>query len=625
MTIPTLAAQTSRRSAAVTWSLASALAVITFLVFAPALWNGFVDWDDNTNLTKNLSFRGFSAANVRWILTTTLMGHYIPVTWTTFALDYTLWGMNPFGYHLTNLVLHTENVLLFFAVASRLIARASAWPAATVRTAAAFAALFFAVHPLRAESVAWVTERRDVLSGLFFLVSVLGYLIAQERTGRARRLHLTLSLAAFALALLSKAIVMSLPLVLVILDVYPLRRFTPTWRGLRAAHPVLLEKLPYALLAVAGAAVSYYAVHVNSFVTPLTMYPWPARVAMAFYSFWQYVALTALPVGLSPMYELPAALSPLELRFALPALGVLSLTAVALALRRRCPALLAVWAFYVVVLGPVSGIVHSGFQLAHDRYSYLSCLGLALLAGSAVAALVVAQRAGRVRPAIARLGVGLTGAWLVMLSVMTWHQVQVWRDTQTLWTQAVDADPACAVCHSNLGIFLGNHGNVAAGIAHVERALALRPDWVRVHVNLGTLLLQANRRTDAMAHFEKAIAEEPNNAEALSAMAVALIGDKRPAEAIRYLGRALEADPTNALVRTNRAAALAHLGLRTEALDEYRRAIAIDPTSAPAHYGLGWALVRFGDRDAARAQVEVLRGLDPFLATTLVAKIEARR
>ena len=609
----------------ITRGLALALVVVTLVVFAPALWNGFVDWDDDINITKNQWFRGFSGPQVRWLLTNMLMGHYIPVTWLTFALDHAVWGMNPFGYHLTNVVLHGLNAGLFFLIVMRLLARATEWPEGMRRVAGVVATLFFAVHPLRAESVAWVTERRDVLSGFFFLLSVLGYLMAQERQGRARRVRLVASVVAFALALLSKSIVMGLPLVLLALDVYPLRRLSLTPRGLAAGRAVLLEKLPYVLLAIAGAATSYWAVRANSFLTTFDAYPWPARIAMGFYSLWIYVATTVLPIGLSPLYELPATVSPLEPRFALPILGVLAISAVAFVLRRRWPALLAVWVCYVVILGPVTGVIHSGHQLAHDRYSYLSCLGWAVLAGAGVAALVQAARTQRIRRSIAAVGCGAVALWLVALAALTWHQVQVWKNSESLWSYAVDADDHCAICHGNLGVYLTNRGNVHAGIRHIERALELRPDRVRTHISLGLALMRVDRHVEAMEEFKKVLAKEPNYADVLSAMAVALIRDGRAGESLGYLQRALKAEPLNVIARTNHGTALAHLGFRNAALAEYQYAITIDPMSAVARYGLGWALVRFGESDAARDQVPLLRKLDPMLATQLVHHIEGRR
>jgi hypothetical protein len=200
------------------------LAVVTFLVFSPALGNGFVEWDDHVNLSENLGYRGLGWSELRWMFTSTRMGHYIPITWLTFGLDYTFWGMNPFGYHLTNNVIHAANAALFYLVALRLLARATALTGTALRASGVVAALFFALHPLRAESVAWATERRDVLAGFFFLLSVLLYLRASDDAGSARRRLLGGSVTCYALALLSKSIVMTLPLVLIVLDVYPLER-----------------------------------------------------------------------------------------------------------------------------------------------------------------------------------------------------------------------------------------------------------------------------------------------------------------------------------------------------------------------------------------------------------------
>src|SRR5712664_308683 len=278
-----------------------AIALVVVAVFAVGLRNEFVQWDDYSNLVDNPHFRGLGWAQIRWMFTTTLMGHYIPLTWLTFGLDYVIWGMQPAGYHFTNLVLHAANAALFYWVSRRVLTAAA--PAAgetALRAGAAVAALFFAVHPLRAESVAWATERRDVLSGLLFLTCVLLYLRAVGATGARRRGLLALAVGSFALALLAKSIVMTLPLLLLVLDWYPLRRLSPapgTWRSPEGRR-VWLEKLPFFL--VAGAGVSYWAVVSNHYITSATKYPLPSRIAMALYSVAFYVSKTVLPTDLSP-------------------------------------------------------------------------------------------------------------------------------------------------------------------------------------------------------------------------------------------------------------------------------------------------------------------------------------
>ncbi|MGH7264514.1 MAG: hypothetical protein ACREMB_06605, partial [Candidatus Rokuibacteriota bacterium] len=351
-----------------TWPVPLALALVAVVPFLPALRGGFV-WDDVANFVGNPDYRGLGWSQITWLATTAYKGHYIPLTWATFGLDYLLWGMTPRGYHLTNLVLHAVNAALFYLLARRLLARGTTLAGSPLTVAAVAAAGFFAVHPLRVESVAWVTERRDVLSGLFFLLAVLAYVAAADTAGARRRRLLVASIAAYAAALASKSIVMTLPAVLIVLDVYPLRRLPGRlrdWLG-PATRALWLEKLPYVLLTLAGAATAYWA---QAIETDLGTYPWAARVAVAAYGVWFYVARTAWPVGLSPLYEVPIPLDPFEPRFVASAVIVVAITGVLVLLRRRWPAGLATWAYYGILLGPVTGlVVRAGFQLAADRYS----------------------------------------------------------------------------------------------------------------------------------------------------------------------------------------------------------------------------------------------------------------
>src|SRR3989454_6744454 len=299
-----------------------ALALVTFLVFLPTLWNGFVAWDDYMNLVENQDYRGLTWPQVRWMFSTMLMGHWIPLTWLTFGLDYVIWGMNPAGYHLTSLVIFALNAPVFYFVALRLLRHAAGFTDGALRLSAIVATLFFAIHPLRAESVGWATERRDVLSGLFFLLTVLMYLKACDEGGRRRRWLLAASIGLYGLALVSKGSVIVLPLVLVVLDIYPLRRLSGRWQEWTAApaRAVWLEKIPFLVLGIAGSAVTYYAQNANSFITPLARYPLSARPAMVFYSLWFYLEKTVVPQGLSPLYELPRRVILLDGQFLVPAM-----------------------------------------------------------------------------------------------------------------------------------------------------------------------------------------------------------------------------------------------------------------------------------------------------------------
>jgi len=604
-----------------TWGIPVALALLVGAAFFPALGNGFVRWDDAVLFDDNPRYRGLGWKELRWMFSTFTMGHWVPVTWLSHGLDYTLWGMNPLGYHLTNVTLHALNAALLYLVARRLLGRAMRFDGPAAPLAAATAALFFALHPLRAESVAWATERRDVLSGCFFFLTLLAHLRALDAGPAARRKLRIASIACFVLAFLSKSIVMTLPLVLVLLDFYPLRRLPWDWRAwLRPEwRAVWREKVPYVAVSLAGGLVAFFAQ--RTFFTPVEKMGWTSRPLIAFYGLWFYVSKTTLPRTLSPLYEVPARIDPLEPRFLVAVLGVSFITALVIVLGRRWPAGLALWLYYGLVIGPVSGLVHAGFQLAHDRYSYLSCLGWALLVGAGLGAVVRAHQEGRVRPGIARLAGVVVAAWLFGLATLTWQQVQIWKDTETLWRFAVDSEPRCAICQSNLGVYLQNERLYDLALPYFERALALRPDYPKYHKDLGTDLLNLGRAPEAAAHLRGALELAPDDVEALNTLSVALMTQGRHPEALAILERAARLKPDDAMVQTNLATALLELRRPQESLPHVRSALAREPTAPRPHITLGLIYLRLGQLDAARAQYEELEKLDPRLALLLGAAL----
>jgi protein O-mannosyl-transferase len=558
-----------------------AIAAITFAVFSPALQYGFILWDDDRNFLNNLAYRGLGWAQVRWAFTSAVMGHWIPVTWLSFGLDHALWGMDPFGYHLTNILLHAANAALFYLLALRLLRLASTGASAgALRLGAVVAALFFAVHPLRVESVAWVTERRDVLSALFYLLTVLAYLRACAADGASRRRWLLASLGAYALGLLSKSLIMSLPFVLLVLDVYPLRRARGSWRR------VLLEKLPYLVLAMAAAVISVLVVIAKVGLTSPAAYPPAARAAMAFYSLVFYLRETLVPVLLSPMYELPARVELTSPRFLASALFAVGLTVGLVLLRRSWPGALAVWLVYGLTLAPVSGIVHNGPQLVADRYSYLSCLGIALLVGTGVIAAVSSAavtgpvRAGAVLAAF---------AWIVGLAALTIQQLPVWRDADEVWKRSLAVDPDCAFCHGQTGALAGNRGDLGSALAHFERVVALRPGNVHHRRNLGLALLKAHRADEAAAQFEQILAKEPADVDTRIRLGLALAEQGKLGEASREFERASRDNPRHAGALTQLGIALIELGRPAEAVPYLENAVSLDPTSGLARAALAQA------------------------------------
>jgi len=491
--------------------------MVPLVVLAPALWNDFV-WDDYFNIVSNANYRGLGPEQLRWMFTNTLLSHWIPVTWLTFALDYLVWGMHPAGYHLTNLLLHAANAWLVALIAWRLIivAAPAGGPTSAV-LGATVASLFFSIHPLRAESVAWVTERRDVLSGLFFLIAVLAYLRAHEpdrdRPGR----WLTISVAAFQLGVLAKSIVVTLPAILIILDLFPLRRLdTRPHQWLRAANRrVLLEKLPFLPLAAFGSFVATSVIGRANEFTPLSLVE---RLTISAHSFWFYAWKTLLPLGLSPLYELPTVVDPHDGRFVIAILGIAGLTVLVVALARRWPGGLAAWLAYLVLIVPVSGMAHTGVQLVADRYSYLSCLPWAILFGGSVCATMRAYAAGALSARWFRVVLTVAAVWLVTLAVLSARQVQVWRDSETLWTHATSLDPACFVCQHNVGAALVQRGATPEGILHLERAVALRPDAPSPRGALVFAYLAVEEPGKAHAQLEALERSDPELARDMSAL-----------------------------------------------------------------------------------------------------------
>ncbi len=377
-------------------------AVLTFLIFLPTIEAAFVNWDDETSFLTNTAYRGLGWAQLRWALTTTFLGHWSPLAWMTWSLNYVTGGLDPWGYHLGNLLLHAASVAVLWLVAHRLLGSSAGTSTALAAAGATIAALVWGLHPLRAEAVAWASARRDVLCGLFYLLAVLAYLRGVASGAAIEGRYWALSVGAFAAALSSKTIAMTLPLTLLLLDLYPLRRRGLGWWILTR------EKLPYAMLAAAAGVVAFLARQESGNITAYTEYGAGARLALAAYTLWFSWWTSLWPVGLSPMYELPRRVDLGQARFLSPLVAVSAFTATLWLLRRRWPAGLAAWAQSVIVLVPISGVVHSGYQLTADRYSHLASLGLSLLAGAGTRLDLAARRrpAGPALVASPRVGVG---------------------------------------------------------------------------------------------------------------------------------------------------------------------------------------------------------------------------
>jgi protein O-mannosyl-transferase len=590
--------------------------LLTVVTFAPTLRHQFVGLDDGTAFVGNVAYRGLGWPQLRWMFTTTLLENYVPVAWLSLGLDYRLWGMDPAGYHLTSVLLHAVGAGLFYLVALHLLGRATGLTGGALRLAAFTAALFFALHPLRAESVAWVSERRDVLAGVFFFITVLLYCRAADTAGARRRRLLVASVGAYLLALGSKPMVMTVPAVLVLLDLYPLRRLPGDPR--RWLDPgvrwLWIEKVPYAALGLAGGLTSYLVHAGDAAVGTL---PASSAIAKACYSLWFHTYKTLLPLGLSPMYELPVRADLLEPRFLAATLAAVGLTGLALRFAAGWPAGLTVWAYQALVLAPVSGVVQAGYQITADRFSYLAGLGWALLVGAAAGTLWRTARSASRGRVLCRIGAGVVGLWIGVLAVQTWHQVQIWRTTDTLWQRALAVDPACAICRSHLAASLMQRGQTSAAIAELARAATLRPDRYMAWGRLGQAYDQAGLWPEAIAAYRRELSLRPRAVDARIGLGGVLVKSGRPAEALEELRPALADAPNQPAVHIVTGQALAVLGRSPDAVAHFQRAIALGARDGAARLGLAWTYLQLGERGLAREQYDVLVTLDPPRAAAL--------
>ena len=599
------------RTARRTWIAPACVALVSLIPFLPALQNGFVSWDDEKNFLANPNYRGLGLEQLSWMWTTFHMGHYVPLSWMTLGLDYLLWGMRPGGYHLTSLLLHAANAVLVYFLAQRVLAHGGVCASTDdASLPAAFAAVLFAVHPLRVESVVWATERRDVLSLLFFLASVLAYLRAAD-VGGARKWY-WLSVAAFPCALLSKATAMTLPAALLILELYPLKRLPAEegWWSV-AARRVYRGLVPFILLSAASVILSLVALH------PPAQLRMDQKLAVSAYSLSFYHWKSLVPLRLSPLYEMPQQVRPLDLVFVGSYLLVLGITALAWRNRHRWPGINAAWLAFVAISLPMLGVVQNGPQIAADRYTYHAGAVLAILAGGGMCVMRSRTRASATRAAAVVL--------LAALAALTWRQTMVWRSSETLWARVLALDPGSSYARSALATLLYKQDRVGEAIEQSRQAIALAPGLAEAHNNLGVGLARQGDLAGAVEQYRLAIAINPSYDEAQGNWGVVLARQGDMGAAIDHYRQALSTNPLNADAHVNWGNALVRLGSPDEAITQYQSALTIRPDHADAQLNWGVALARLGRMQEALRHFELALAIDPDLAEASAYRERARQ
>jgi len=619
------------------------LVLLTVLCFLPALDASFVGWDDDDLLFNTESYRTLSWASLRWMFSTSFTGHWQPLTWLSFTLDWHLWGRESFGYHLTSVTWHSGTALGVYFIARRMLRTSAASPcenasatgiadSTSAVAAAGLAAAFFAIHPLRAESVAWIAERRDVLSGFFFVFSILFYLRYTERCPVAvspRNPGYLASFSCFGISLLAKANATMLPLVLLILDFYPLRRLNKG-DGFSQRKLVFLEKVPFLVLAVVVGLRAVKAQSDQGALSPLSEHDFVGRFAQATYGFVFYPLKTFLPTDLSPLYQLPARSVLVEEMLSRSGWLALGLVGAATLVWNRRPAITAALASYAVMIAPVLGFAQSGPQWVADRYSYLSCLGFAALVGAGFRRWFESQKEGSLSN---RHSAAILAA-IFMVAILfhgTRKQTDIWRSALTLWSRGVAVSQDSFIAHVNLADALATLGDHRSAILHYRRALELCPRDVIASHHLAETLATLGDVDGATAMLEWTMRLSPLRSPIAERLAELLLIQGKAGEAVALLRDHARRQPYDARAIRRLADLLsthpdASLRNGDEALHWARQArIGLSPLNGVTSLTLATALAESGR--FAEAVVEAEQGIELARAENdsgLVEELERR-
>jgi tetratricopeptide (TPR) repeat protein len=561
------------------------LAAITFAVFGQTLTHEFVNCDDDEYVYENpVVQRGLTLKGAVWALTYGKIGHWHPLTWLTHMADCQAYGLWAGGHHLTNVALQAAAAVLLFLALREMTG--SLWRGA-------FVAAVFAIHPLRVESVAWIAERKDVLSGVFFMLTLWAYARYARRPSRGRYAAVALS---YGLGLLCKNTLVTLPFVLLLLDWWPLHRvkLAPFW-GL------VKEKIPLFLLSV-GSCVATFLVQEQ--VLDFQRQPFLERLGNAVVSYGIYLRQMVFPAGLAIPYLYPPGGLPFW-KVALAFVLLAAISMVVLACWKKRPYLLVGWLWYLGMLVPTIGIVQISYYAHADRYTYLPGIGLVLAGTWAVGDWSLGWKHRR-----AVLG-GLMAAVIGILMVWAWIQTTYWRTNEILWTHALDCTTGNYVAGCNLAEALLQKGRVDEGIDQFQKALQINPGNAGAHNNLGIVLRQEGRVDEAIAHFQKALQINPGSARTHNNLGNALMQKGRVDEAIAHYQKALEIKPDLAEAHMNLGNILGQQGRMDEAITHYQKALQIKPDLAEAHMNLGNILGRQGRMDEAIAHYQQALQIEP--------------
>lgn len=575
-------------------------AIAAFALYLPSLGFDFVNWDDQLYVYENPRLQG---PGLKWALTSVILGTWVPVTFLSLSLDHAIWGLNPLGYHLTNSALHAANVFLVALIAAKL-AGTRGFNAKTLFIVAISAGLLFGLHPLRVESVAWISERKDVLNAFFFLLAVLSYL-GYARNKKASSYVLTLVF--FVLSLLSKPMTVTMPFVLLILDIYPLGRHRN--EGLRR---LLTEKLPFFLLSLGAVLATMWSQTMA--MVPAEELAFGSRLHIAARGYLFYIYKTLVPIDLAPVYprDFPAGLNGL---FALYVLALSALTALAIYLRRRSGAFIAAWAYFAVTLLPVIGLVQVGMQAAADRYTYIPGMGIAVLAASG-AGWLAERKKGAFAPVLAA---AISAS--ALLSILALGQISVWKDSFSLWNRQIRLFPDHPYGYVNRGNAYLVQGRLDLAMEDLSR---ITPDTASGFMNRANAYISLGKFDLAIENLDRAIELGPVSTDAYMKRAGALVSAGRFEEGIADLTFVLAKDPRNKAAYRARGIAHAISGQYGKAVEDFKNAVLLDPGDTSAHIDLGKAYMHMGDSKNSYRSMKRAHDLGDPAASRYLKDLEAK-
>ncbi|MBE7415128.1 MAG: tetratricopeptide repeat protein [Deltaproteobacteria bacterium] len=574
-------------------------AIAAFALYLPSLGFDFVNWDDQLYVYENPRLQG---PGLKWAFTSVILGTWVPVTFLSLSLDYALWGLNPLGYHLTNSALHAANVFLVALLAARLAGTRGS-NAKALFIIAISAGLLFGLHPLRVESVAWISERKDVLNAFFFLLGVLSYL-GYAKTKKASSYVLTLVF--FVLSLLSKPMTVTMPLVLLILDLYPLGRHRKDgWKRL------IIEKLPFIILSLAAVLATMWSQTMA--MVPAEELAFGSRLHIAARGYLFYIYKTLVPVNLAPVYPRDFAMGPGL--FALYVLALSALTALAILLRRRSWAFIAVWAYFVITLIPVIGLVQVGMQAAADRYTYIPGMGIAVLV-AAGAGRLAERKKGAFAPVLA-----VIIAASALLSILALKQISVWKDSFSLWNQQIRLFPDHPYGYVNRGNAYLVQGRLDLAMEDLGR---ITPDTASGFMNRANAYISLGKFDLAIENLDRAIELGPVSTDAYMKRGGALVNAGRFEEGIADLTFVLDGDPRNKDAYRARGVAHAISGQYGKAVEDFKNAVLLDPADPSAHIDLGKAYMHLGDSENSYLSMKRAHDLGDPAASRYLKDLEAQ-